>query len=119
MELAVLAIESLRAESLIEPVGWVRGFPKEDHRSDPTFSEPTRHIAQEKTTNAVTMLSPQYINLVQFTLETRNSTVMWCPLRKTNQLASIICHDETKPTLIVDRKGLLPLTLPEFVRRAA
>ena len=60
------AVESLCAEGLVKPVGRIRGFAEQEHRGDPPFDEPTRHVAEEKATNTLPVKSSQDINLVQF-----------------------------------------------------
>ena len=117
MKLPAAAVESLGPKCFVESIRRIRRFAEEEHRGDASLDEAACHMTQKQPTDAPAVKAAQHINLVEFAGETRHSAIVWRPLCKADRHAVIILDNEAKPTPIINRERLAPLTLPKLELR--
>jgi hypothetical protein len=100
IEPATCPVKALGAKPFIKTVGRTGGFPEEQHRGDSMFHEPTRDRAEKAPPETLTLDTLEHVDFVEFASESGHAAIVWCSLRKGQQLATIILDDVTKPTTV-------------------
>ena len=89
--------------------------PRKQHRGHTPAEKLTRHVAQQESTQALSLNTLKRVDLIQLPGETRHAPIVRRALRESHQLAIVVLDDETKPAAVGDGKRVAPLSLSQLV----
>jgi hypothetical protein len=115
VKLALLTVKTFRTECLIESIRRICGFAEQQHGGNAPAQELSRHIAEQKPTNTLSLNALNCVDLIQLPDKARHATIVKGSLCERHELSIVILDDETKPAAVGDRKRFAPLPLSQFV----
>jgi hypothetical protein len=110
LKLAGVGVESLRPHRLIEPIRRVLRVSEQEHGEYSSTPKARGNTTQQHSTEALTVVPAEDIDLIKLALESRHTAVVWRSFRKIDQFIMIILDNECKP--IAARECREPLVFP-------